>query len=186
MHYNEFHACAGSVVEHAIGLLKWRCRALDASGDRLLYHPAKVYKIIWACGVLHNVALRLPSPTALWPQATAPCSTRGISTRCKNLWGCHAPDHHLILNSATVHSVPLIQVDSSSNTLPLVLFFLNQWSRRCVHQILLFSRPPPSSQVCQSSYVSLFFSPLWPWFTITKEQFQTRLINIQISIHEVL
>lgn len=33
-HYNEIHACACSVVEYAIGLLKCRQRALDASNSQ--------------------------------------------------------------------------------------------------------------------------------------------------------
>ena len=67
MRYNEVHARARSVVERAIGLLKCRWRALDASGGRLLYHPAKVCSIIRACGVLHNMALRNGIPPDLPP-----------------------------------------------------------------------------------------------------------------------
>uniref|UniRef100_A0A9J8AW41 Putative nuclease HARBI1 n=1 Tax=Cyprinus carpio carpio TaxID=630221 RepID=A0A9J8AW41_CYPCA len=66
-HYNEVHSRARAVVERAIGILKCRWRALDASGGRLLYHPAKVCKIVRACGVLHNIALRngIPLPPDL-------------------------------------------------------------------------------------------------------------------------
>ncbi|KAL1255475.1 hypothetical protein QQF64_013536 [Cirrhinus molitorella] len=69
MRYNEVHARACTIVERAIGLFKCRWRALDASGGKLLYHPAKVCKIIRACGVLHNVALRagIPLPPDLPP-----------------------------------------------------------------------------------------------------------------------
>ncbi|KAL1276878.1 hypothetical protein QQF64_023551 [Cirrhinus molitorella] len=69
MRYNEVHARARTVVERANGLLKCRWRALDASGGKLLYHQAKVCKIIRACGVLHNVALRagIPLPPDLLP-----------------------------------------------------------------------------------------------------------------------
>ncbi|KAL1276903.1 hypothetical protein QQF64_023576 [Cirrhinus molitorella] len=69
MRYNEVHARARTVVERAIGLLKCRWRALDASGGKLLYHQAKVCKIIRVCGVLHNVALRagIPLPPDLAP-----------------------------------------------------------------------------------------------------------------------
>ncbi|KAF1376263.1 hypothetical protein PFLUV_G00209030 [Perca fluviatilis] len=72
MRYNEVHSHARSVVERAIGLLKCRWRALDASGGRLLYHPAKVCAMIRACGVLHNVALRtgIPLPPDLPPPPT--------------------------------------------------------------------------------------------------------------------
>ncbi len=42
--------------------LKCRWRALGASGGRLLYHPAKVCKIVRACGVLHNTAQRAGIP----------------------------------------------------------------------------------------------------------------------------
>ncbi len=51
------HACARSVVERTIGLLKGRWRCLDASGGRLLYDPGKVCQIILACCVLHNICL---------------------------------------------------------------------------------------------------------------------------------
>ncbi|GAA6098357.1 putative nuclease HARBI1 [Tachysurus ichikawai] len=61
-HYNEVHSRARTVVERAISILKCRWRALDASGGRLLYHPAKVCKIVRACGVLHNIALRTGIP----------------------------------------------------------------------------------------------------------------------------
>ncbi|XP_049898042.1 putative nuclease HARBI1 [Epinephelus moara] len=67
--FNIAHGRARSVVERAIGLLKNRWRCLDASGGRLLYHPRKVCKIIRACGVLHNLALRdaIPLPPDLPP-----------------------------------------------------------------------------------------------------------------------
>ncbi|GAA6080030.1 putative nuclease HARBI1, partial [Tachysurus ichikawai] len=66
-YYNKVHSRARTVVERAIGILKCRCRALDSSGGRLLYHPAKVCKIVRACGVLHNIALRngIPLPPDL-------------------------------------------------------------------------------------------------------------------------
>ncbi|KAK7925045.1 hypothetical protein WMY93_007355 [Mugilogobius chulae] len=56
------HALA--VLERAIGLLKCRWRCLDASGGKLLYKPSMVCRILMACGVLHNVALRngIPIP----------------------------------------------------------------------------------------------------------------------------
>ncbi|XP_059928879.1 putative nuclease HARBI1 [Gadus macrocephalus] len=81
--YNEVHGRARSVVERAIGLLKCRWRALDASGGRLLYQPAKVCRIIRACGVLHNLSQRngipLP-PTSLPPSLTRrPSPLRGKS-----------------------------------------------------------------------------------------------------------
>lgn len=59
---NEVHARARSVVERAIGLPKCRWHALDGSRGRLLYHPAKVCRIVRACGVLHNMAQRTSIP----------------------------------------------------------------------------------------------------------------------------
>ena len=72
--YNEVHGRARSVVERAIGLLKCRWRALDASGGRLLYQPAKVCRIIRACGVLHNLSQRngIPLPPDLPPPELDP------------------------------------------------------------------------------------------------------------------
>ncbi|KAK0144348.1 putative nuclease HARBI1 [Merluccius polli] len=54
--YNNIHGRTRSVVERAIGQLKSRWRCLDRSGGMLLYHPAKVCRIVQACGVLHNIA----------------------------------------------------------------------------------------------------------------------------------
>ncbi|KAL6491526.1 hypothetical protein MHYP_G00018710 [Metynnis hypsauchen] len=51
-----------SVVERAIGQLKSRWRCLDRTGGMLLYRPEKVYRIVRACGVLHNVAHRYAVP----------------------------------------------------------------------------------------------------------------------------
>ncbi|XP_061595551.1 putative nuclease HARBI1 [Cololabis saira] len=67
--YNITHARGRSVVERAIGLLKCRWRCLDRSGGMLLYHPAKVCKIVRACAVLHNMALKdaIPLPPDLPP-----------------------------------------------------------------------------------------------------------------------
>ncbi|KAL2095648.1 hypothetical protein ACEWY4_007796 [Coilia grayii] len=65
--YNDMHARTRSVVKRAIGQLTgadrctdWRC--LDRSGGMLLYHPEKVCRIVHACGVLHNIALRRGVP----------------------------------------------------------------------------------------------------------------------------
>ncbi|KAJ8348787.1 hypothetical protein SKAU_G00273760 [Synaphobranchus kaupii] len=58
LRYNLAHGRTRSVVERTIGLLKGRWRCLDASGGKLLYKPEKVTRIILACGVLHNIALR--------------------------------------------------------------------------------------------------------------------------------
>ncbi|KAJ8381024.1 hypothetical protein SKAU_G00018020 [Synaphobranchus kaupii] len=58
LRYNLAHGRTRSVVERTIGLLKGRWRCLDASGEKLLYKPEKVTRIILACGVLHNIALR--------------------------------------------------------------------------------------------------------------------------------
>lgn len=56
-HYNTVLACVRSVVECTIGILKGRWRCLDASGQRLIYEPGKVCKIILACCFLHNICL---------------------------------------------------------------------------------------------------------------------------------
>ena len=55
-HFNTAHACAQSVVERSIGMLKGRWRSLDASGGRLLYDPKKVCQVILA--QLHNICVR--------------------------------------------------------------------------------------------------------------------------------
>ncbi|XP_055733427.1 putative nuclease HARBI1 [Salvelinus fontinalis] len=58
MCYNLAHGRTRSVVEGTIGLLKGSRRCLAASGGKLLYKPEKVTRIILACGMLHNIALR--------------------------------------------------------------------------------------------------------------------------------
>ncbi|KAL2086050.1 hypothetical protein ACEWY4_017109 [Coilia grayii] len=60
--YNDMHARTRSVVERAIGQLKGRWRCLDRSRGMLLYRPEKVCRIVHACGVLHNIALRRGVP----------------------------------------------------------------------------------------------------------------------------
>uniref|UniRef100_A0A9J7Z0A2 Putative nuclease HARBI1 n=1 Tax=Cyprinus carpio carpio TaxID=630221 RepID=A0A9J7Z0A2_CYPCA len=57
--YNE------KVVERTIGLLKGRWRCLDRSGGTVLYSPTKVWRIVVACAVLHNIAQKngIPVPS---------------------------------------------------------------------------------------------------------------------------
>lgn len=63
--YNEKHCRTRSVVERTIGLLKGRWRCLDRSGGTVLYSPTKVWRIVVACAVLHNIAQKngIPVPS---------------------------------------------------------------------------------------------------------------------------
>ena len=56
--YNLAHARTRGVVERTFGLLKSRFRCLDKSRGTLLYSPEFVCKIIGACCILHNFAVR--------------------------------------------------------------------------------------------------------------------------------
>lgn len=62
VHFNVVHSRTRSIVERCIGLLKGRWLCLDATGGRLLYQPVKVCKIVRACAVLHNMAVRNAVP----------------------------------------------------------------------------------------------------------------------------
>lgn len=52
--YYKAHCKARNCVERCIGVLKcvWRCLNKDRA---LNYHPTFVTKIIYACGILHNI-----------------------------------------------------------------------------------------------------------------------------------
>ncbi|KAJ1114008.1 hypothetical protein NDU88_002248 [Pleurodeles waltl] len=56
--YNEAHGRTRRVIECTFGLLKARFRCLHMTGGSLYYSPKKVYQIIVACCMLHNLALR--------------------------------------------------------------------------------------------------------------------------------
>ncbi|KAK0132138.1 putative nuclease HARBI1 [Merluccius polli] len=45
-------------IERTIGILKGRWMCLDTAGGKLLYKPEKVCRIIMACCVLHNIAMK--------------------------------------------------------------------------------------------------------------------------------
>lgn len=72
--YNEAHAATRAAVERTNGVLKARWLCLDSKGGTLLYAPEKVCRIILACCVLHNVALKhgLPLPEVLNPVERLP------------------------------------------------------------------------------------------------------------------
>ncbi|KAK6319506.1 putative nuclease HARBI1 [Coregonus clupeaformis] len=59
---NQRHARTRSTI----GILKGRWMCLDTAGGKLLYEPEKVCRIIMACCVLHNIAMKrgvpLPPP----------------------------------------------------------------------------------------------------------------------------
>ncbi|XP_069089296.1 putative nuclease HARBI1 [Pleurodeles waltl] len=60
--FNEAHGRTQHVVEWAFGLLKARFRPIDKTSGALHYSPAKMFKIIVACCMLHNLALRRNIP----------------------------------------------------------------------------------------------------------------------------
>lgn len=79
--YNRAHARSRSTVERAIGLLKGRWLCLSSTGGTLQYQPEKACKIIMACSVLHNLAIRPRNPS----DQTALCSAPATS-----LCRCHS------------------------------------------------------------------------------------------------
>ncbi|XP_048049018.1 nectin-3-like protein isoform X2 [Megalobrama amblycephala] len=113
-HYNGVHSHARTAVERAIGILKCRCRALDASDGRLLYHPSKVCKIIRACGVLHNIALRngiplspdLPLPQHYGPEPQPPGRQEGYQQGARI---------HENSRTASVSTRPLLDVPDAED-----------------------------------------------------------------------
>ncbi|KAJ1178084.1 hypothetical protein NDU88_003333 [Pleurodeles waltl] len=60
--YNEAHGRTRRIIEHTFGLLKARFRCLHLTGGSLYYSPKKVFQIIVACCMLHNLALRRQVP----------------------------------------------------------------------------------------------------------------------------
>lgn len=56
--YNRAHIRTRAIIERTFGLLKSRFRCLDRSGGVLMYSPEVVCKIILACCVLHNIAVK--------------------------------------------------------------------------------------------------------------------------------
>lgn len=88
--YNRAHVRSRSTVERAIGLLKGRWLCLSSTGGTLQYQPEKACKIIMACSVLHNLAIRQgvplqepPRPDGPMPDAVPlpPPNAAGIQTR---------------------------------------------------------------------------------------------------------
>ncbi|KAI2646411.1 hypothetical protein H4Q32_025756 [Labeo rohita] len=88
--YNRAHARSRSTVERAIGLLKGRWLCLSSTGGTLQYQPEKACKIIMACSVLHNLAIRQgiplqepPRPDGPMPDTVPlpPPNAAGIQTR---------------------------------------------------------------------------------------------------------
>lgn len=61
--FNKLHMSARVVIENTFGRLKnrWRCLSKDRT---LHYRPEKCAKIITACCVLHNIAIKynVPNP----------------------------------------------------------------------------------------------------------------------------
>ena len=70
--YNRAHARTRSTVERAIGLLKGRWLCLSSMGGTLQYRPEKVCRIIIACCVLHNLAIRQGVPLQELPRPDDP------------------------------------------------------------------------------------------------------------------
>ncbi|XP_031441572.1 protein phosphatase 1, regulatory subunit 8a isoform X4 [Clupea harengus] len=71
--YNERHARAHSTAKHSIRLLKKRWMCLDETGGgKLLYKPEKVCRMIMACCVLHNMAMKSGVPLDLQPPYQPP------------------------------------------------------------------------------------------------------------------
>lgn len=88
--YNEAHTTTRAVIERTNGVLKARWLCLDAKGGTLLYAPEKVCKIILACCVLHNIAMKqglplpeIPNAPERLPQEPAhgPANVAAIRTR---------------------------------------------------------------------------------------------------------
>ncbi|TWW56343.1 putative nuclease HARBI1, partial [Takifugu flavidus] len=70
MLYNQMHARSRCTIERTIGILKGRWMCLDTAGGKLPYKPERVCRIIMACCVLHNIAMKRCVP--LPPSATTP------------------------------------------------------------------------------------------------------------------
>ncbi|KAJ1184721.1 hypothetical protein NDU88_001524 [Pleurodeles waltl] len=60
--YNEAHGQTRRIIERTFGLLKARFRYLHLTDGSLFYSPKKVFQIIVACFMLHNLALRRQVP----------------------------------------------------------------------------------------------------------------------------
>ncbi|KAJ1087379.1 hypothetical protein NDU88_000555 [Pleurodeles waltl] len=60
--YNEAHGQTRRIIEQTSGLLKARFRCLHLTGGSLYYSPKKVYQVIVACCMWHNLALRRQVP----------------------------------------------------------------------------------------------------------------------------
>ncbi|KAJ1107843.1 hypothetical protein NDU88_005232 [Pleurodeles waltl] len=60
--YNEAHGRTRRIIERTFGLLKARFQCLHLTGGSLYYSPKKVCRIIVACCMLHNLALRRQVP----------------------------------------------------------------------------------------------------------------------------
>ncbi|KAF1381275.1 hypothetical protein PFLUV_G00152140 [Perca fluviatilis] len=60
--YNQRYALTCSTIERTIGILKGRWMCLDTAGGKLLYKPEKVCRIIMACCVSHNIAMKRGVP----------------------------------------------------------------------------------------------------------------------------
>uniref|UniRef100_A0A674MSP0 Putative nuclease HARBI1 n=1 Tax=Takifugu rubripes TaxID=31033 RepID=A0A674MSP0_TAKRU len=58
MLYNQMHARSRCTIERTIGILKGRWMCLDTAGGKLPYKPERVCRIIMACCVLHNIAMK--------------------------------------------------------------------------------------------------------------------------------
>lgn len=72
--FNNEHIRTRAMVECCIGLLKGRWLCLGSAGGTLLYMPEKVYDIILACGILHNIAQdnRMPFDVLMQPDEPMP------------------------------------------------------------------------------------------------------------------
>ncbi|KAJ1202882.1 hypothetical protein NDU88_006677, partial [Pleurodeles waltl] len=56
--YNSAHRRTRTVIERTFGLLKARFRCLHKSGGALQYAPETACKIVAACAIIHNIAIR--------------------------------------------------------------------------------------------------------------------------------
>ena len=79
--YNDILAHTRAMIECTFWQLKGHWMCLDIAGGKFLHTPEKVFRIILACCVLHNLdmAHSIPSPPGAEPQAKCGASWQGCS-----------------------------------------------------------------------------------------------------------
>lgn len=70
--YNHAYRCTSIVVERVFGQLKLRFWCLHLTGGLLMMGPKKVARVVAACAMLHNVALRWSIPVVPAGRGWAP------------------------------------------------------------------------------------------------------------------